>query len=144
MKKNKTHELLMIWITQTVALLFLFYVILNILISQFVSPLYFKSLTDEKSTIVAYLQAIRSLPQFQTELIHAVNTYGTWVKTEVYAQDIARQNTIEKLEEFNTKHPHQRDVLLSLAKLYKERGNIQRAQRYFQEAQAIDPEVTLE
>lgn len=115
------------------------YVILNIAFSQFISPLYFRQVFDEKNSIVSYLQRVRSLPTFQKDLILYKNLYGKRIEEEVFYNDMLRENKIKELEETLQKNPSSRDTLYNLYLLYSQAGNEPRALEYLDRARSIDP-----
>lgn len=115
------------------------YVVLNVVFSQLISPLYFRQVVDEGATIVPYLQSVRSLPTFQQDLILYKNLYGKRIEEEVFYNDILRENKIKELEETLQKNQSSRDTLYNLYLLYSQAGNEQKALEYHNRALLIDP-----
>lgn len=115
------------------------YVILNIVFSQLISPLYFRQVVDEQDTIVSYLQSVRSLPTFQKDLILYKNLYGKRIEEAVFYNDMLRDNKIKELEETLQKNPSSRDTLYNLYLLHSQAGNENRALDYLDRARSIDP-----
>lgn len=115
------------------------YVILNVMFSQLISPLYFRQVVDERDFIVPYLQSVRSLPTFQKDLILYKNLYGKRIEEEVFYNDTLRENKIKELEETLQKNPSSRDTLYNLYLLYSQAGNEPKALEYHNRALLIDP-----
>lgn len=115
------------------------YVILNVVFSQIISPLYFRQVVDEREAIVPYLQSVRSLPTFQKDLILYKNMYGKRIEEEVFYNDMLRENKIKELEETLQKNPSSRDTLYNLYLLYSQTGNEPKALEYLNKAKQIDP-----
>ena len=115
------------------------YVVLNVVFSQPISPLYFRQVVDERDAIVPYLQSVRSLPTFQKDLILYKNLYGKLIEEEVFYNDLLRENKIKELEETLQKNPSSRDTLYNLYLLYSQAGNEPKALEYLNRAKLIDP-----
>jgi len=115
------------------------YVILNVVFSQLISPLYFRQVVDERDAIVPYLQSVRSLPSFQKDLILYKNLYGKRIEEEVFYNDALRENKIKDLELLLQKNPSSRDTLYNLYLLYSQAGNEPKALEYLNRAKLIDP-----
>lgn len=115
------------------------YIILNVVFSQLISPLYFRQVVDERDSIVPYLQSVRSLPTFQKDLILYKNLYGKRIEEEVFYNDMLRENKIKELEETLQKNPSSRDTLYNLYLLYSQAGNEPKALEYLNKAKQIDP-----
>ena len=115
------------------------YVLLNVVFSQLISPLYFRQVVDERNSIVPYLQSVRSLPTFQKDLILYKNLYGKRIEEEVFYNDMLRENKIKELEVTLQKNPSSRDTLYNLYLLYSQAGNESQALEYLNKAKQIDP-----
>ena len=115
------------------------YVLLNVIFSQLISPLYFRQVVDERDAIVPYLQSVRSLPTFQKDLILYKNLYGKRIEEEVFYNDALRDNKIKDLELLLQKNPSSRDTLYNLYLLYSQAGNEPKALEYLNRAKLIDP-----
>lgn len=115
------------------------YVVLNVVFSQLISPLYFRQVVDERDAIVPYLQSVRSLPSFQKDLILYKNLYGKRIEEEVFYNDMLRENKIKELEETLLKNSSSRDTLYNLYLLYSQAGNEPEALEYRNRALLIDP-----
>jgi len=119
----------------------LLFLILNVYLSQTISPLYEKLTNNDKKAIIDYLKKIKTLPHFKTELKKFTNIFGQSIVKEVFFDDEQRKIKIKKLEEALKKNPKGRDFLINLAILYKEDGNERLAQEYFNKAKEIDPMI---
>jgi len=119
----------------------LLFLILNVYLSQTISPLYEKLTNNDKKAIIDYLKKIKTLPHFKTELKKFTNIFGQSIVKEVFFDDEQRKIKIKKLEEALKKNPKSRDVLMSLAILYQEDGNERLAKEYFKKAKEIDPMI---
>ena len=119
----------------------LLFLILNVYLSQTISPLYEKLTNNDKKATIEYLKKIKTLPYFKTELKKFTNIFGQSIVKEVFFDDEQRKIKIKKLEEALKKNPKSRDVLISLAILYQEDGNERLAKEYFKKAKEIDPMI---
>lgn len=121
--------------------IFSFFIVVagNILQSQMIPPLYFRLVAGDREAITSYLTQIRQLPVFQSELIRYKNSEGSWVEGKVFQKEWERNSRIVRLEEALKMNPASRDILFGLARLYEERGDNERAQRYLEAAKQIDP-----
>lgn len=117
------------------------YVIINLIFSQSISPLYFRQVVDEKAAIVPYLQSVRTLPTFRTDLLLYKNLYGKRIEEEVFYNDKLRSDKIRELEGFLQKNPSSRDTLYNLYLLYSQAGEEKKAVEHLNKARQIDPEL---
>ena len=120
---------------------FFVFIMINLVVSQNISPLYFQMINDEKRTVATYLTDIRKLPFFSSELIRYKNKYGEGVEKEVFKIEEARRKNITKLENALKDNPSSRDLLYNLSILYREAGDETRAGEYLKLAKEIDPNV---
>ncbi len=120
-------------------LLIFFYIFLNILFSQLISPLYFQLVKEDKKAVINFLQKIKNSAYFSPFLDKSKNIYGTQIEQEVFAEDNKRKETIAKFESFLQKNPKSRDLLYNLYLLYNEAGNKTKAEDYLERAKEIDP-----
>ena len=117
------------------------YTIVNLIFSQTISPLYFRQVVDEKAAIVPYLQSVRTLPTFRTDLLLYKNLYGKRIEEEVFYNDNLRSDKIRELEGLLQKNPSSRDTLYNLYLLYSQAGDEKKAVEYLNKARQIDPEL---
>ena len=122
------------------ASVFLF-LILNLVFSQTISPLYFQLVTENKKATLSFLEKIKQLPFFERELKNAEKVYGQGVYDEVFKSERERKLKIKNLEQALEKNSLSRDVLYSLYLLYKDHGDESKAQEYFNRAKTIDPNI---
>jgi tetratricopeptide (TPR) repeat protein len=128
-------------VAPALGLLVFIFLSLNIYFSQAIPDLYQKVVDNEKSAIVAYLRAIKPLPEFKSELSKYQVSYGDNITQSVFKEDYERQREIEKMEKLLARNSQARDVLYNLAILYKEKGDNQKAEEYLDRAKAIDPSL---
>ncbi|NCO23496.1 tetratricopeptide repeat protein [Candidatus Kuenenbacteria bacterium] len=117
------------------------FLIINIIGSQTISPLYFSVLNEDKNTTVIYLKKTMPLPFFQAELDKYKVIYGDEIEKQVFAEKYQRQQQISTLEVLLQKNPQARDVLYTLYQLYLADGKTNNAQEYLKKAQQIDPMI---
>lgn len=120
-------------------LLTFFYIFLNVLFSQLISPLYFLLVKEDKNAVINFLQKIKNRTYFTSFLAKSKNIYGAQIEQEVFAKDNKRKETIAKFESFLQKNPKSRDILYNLYLLYNEDGNKIKAKEYLRRAKEIDP-----
>lgn len=116
-----------------------FFLGLNVIYSQLVSPLYFNQVVNEKKTVIDYLKSIRTLPEFGEQLMLYKNLYGEQVEEEVFYDDSIRKQKIKNLELLLEKNLKARDILYSIFLLYSNEGDEKKALEYLDRARSIDP-----
>lgn len=115
--------------------------ILNLIGSQLISPLYFQLVNNKKGATVNFLKKIKTFPEFQKILEMNKNIYGKTVEEKVFQQENKKKLMINNLEQILIKNPKVRDVLYSLYLLYKESGDNLTAEKYLRRTKEIDPSV---
>jgi len=125
--------------------LFVFFVfillIINLISSQVISPVYFRFINNDKSATISFLEKIKKIPEFKKILEMNKNIYGKTVEEETFRQENEKKLMINNLEQKLRINPKARDVLYSLYLLYKESGDNLTAEKYFKHAKEIDPSV---
>lgn len=119
-------------------LVFLF---LNVFLSQYVPPLYFQFMNDGQNAAAYYLQLIRPLHQFSSELARLSNIYGKGLEDAAYGREIEEKILIQNYEQILQKNPYARDILLRLFSMYIEKGDKKLALEYLQRAKEVDPSL---
>ena len=117
----------------------LLYLVLNIVASQWISPLYSGLVDEQKTSIVPYLRKIVSLPDYKSEFVRYEISFGKTLIDEVTQEKRAREQLLQKLDQILYLSPQSRDVLYRLFLLYKEQGDNIKAQNYFKRAKEVDP-----
>lgn len=133
-QKSKIFEFLFV-------VLILVFIFLNFVFSQFVSPLYFHLVDNDKNAVISFLQKIKSLPEYQNILEMNNSIYGNSIKDEVFRLKNEKKTLINNLEQQLIINPKSRDVLYSLYQLYLAEGDKNRANGYLRQARAIDPSI---
>lgn len=123
-----------------IVLIFIF-LFLNLVSSQFVSPLYLKIVNNDKTAIVSFLQKIKNLPEYQNVLEMNDNIYRQTIKTEIAMFENKKKVMITDLERQLTINPRSRDILYSLYQLNSAQGDKNRASYYLKLAKDIDPSI---
>lgn len=122
------------------ASIFLF-LVLNLIFSQWISPIYFRLVGENKKETLSFLEKIKGFPFFDKELEKAENVYGPGVKDEVFRSEREKELKIKNLEQALEKNSLSRDVLYSLYLLHKDQGEQSAAQGYLNRAKTIDPNI---
>jgi len=115
------------------------FLFLNLIYSQFISPLYQKFVNNDKISTINFLQKIKNFPEFQKILEMNNGIYGPVIKKEIFAKENIKKEMINNLEQQLTFNPKARDVLYGLYQLYLQEGNENQADDYLRQAKAIDP-----
>ncbi|MCL4375110.1 hypothetical protein M1523_04605 [Patescibacteria group bacterium] len=115
--------------------------LLNLVSSQQISPLYFSLADGSHGAAINYLRRISRLDIFPDQLKQYAASYGNNLEQQIFAEKYQREAMINKLEQDIKKNPKAKDVLYRLCQLYQAKGDEKRAQSYRQMAQAIDPAV---
>jgi tetratricopeptide (TPR) repeat protein len=113
----------------------------NILLSQFISPIYFQMVNEDKSAVVSFLKKSQTLPEYEAVFTEQKAIFGDSLRTDVYSDKMKREKLISQLEDVADQNPKNRDVLYDLYLLYKQNGDTEKAQQYLDRAKAIDPLV---
>lgn len=98
-------------------------------------------MNENQKAFISYLQSIRNLSQFSSDLSRLKNIYGSGLETSVYNKEIEEKIMIQNLEQELQKSPYSRDILYSLFFLYDQKGDKKIAQEYFEQARMVDPMV---
>lgn len=133
-KKSKILKL-------SIFIILFFFLILNLISSQQISPLYFKFINNDKQAIVNLLEKIKTLPEFQKILEMNINIYGKTIEEDVFRQKNQEKLMINNLEQKLFINPKSRDILYSLYQLYLASGDKNKAEEYLRRAKALDPSV---
>jgi tetratricopeptide (TPR) repeat protein len=122
-------------------LLILLMLIMNLINSQLISPIYFRFINNDKNVTISFLEKIKTFPEFQKILEMNKNIYGKTVEEETFRQENNKKLMINNLEQILIKNPKARDVLYSLYLLYKEKGDNLTAEKYLKQAKEVDPSI---
>ena len=117
------------------------FLFLNIFLSRLVSPLYFQIVNDDQKAFVYYLQSIKNLSWFSSELSRLKNTYGNRLENDVFSKEIEEKRLIQNYEQILEKNAYSRDILYSLYLLYNQKGDKIMGEKYLIRAKTIDPMV---
>lgn len=123
------------------AILLIVFLSLNILGSQFISPIYSQFSSNDKKATVVFLQKIKEIPEYQKILDMNNNIFGNTVKDEIFTADNKKNAMINILEQQLAYTPKSRDILYGLYQLYLANGDLNRADQYFKQAKEIDPGI---
>jgi hypothetical protein len=115
------------------------FLLINVASSQFISPLYYGLVDENKTSAIAYLRKIGSLPMFDKELDKYINIYGSGLFDEVFFKEKALETKIKYFEQIYQKNSNSRDIAYSLYQLYMEKGDEKTAEKYLKQAKIIDP-----
>ncbi|MFA6532927.1 MAG: tetratricopeptide repeat protein [Patescibacteria group bacterium] len=123
-----------------VILIFAF-LFLNFSLSQFISPIYFQFVNNNKASAVNFLQKINNLPEYKRILEMNNNIYGSTIKEQIFAKNNIKKEMIKNLEQKLTINPKSRDVLYGLYQLYLEEGDKNQANDFLRRAKEVDPTI---
>ena len=121
--------------------LLFYFLFLNVISSQIISPLYFKFINEDRKSVIGYLQKIKNLAIFNEELDKSKKLFGKDIENDVFRPDIERDSKIKEFEQILIKNPQSRDILYGLFHLYSEKGDTITANKYFMQAKTIDPNI---
>ncbi|MEK7177573.1 MAG: hypothetical protein AAB705_01975 [Patescibacteria group bacterium] len=117
------------------------FLFLNLIYSQFISPIYFKLVNNNKGSTITFLQKIKDLPEYQNILDINSNIYGPAIKQEIHRQENQKKEVINNIEQQLLINPKSRDVLYSLYQLYLAEGDKNKAGEYLKRAKEVDPNI---
>ena len=122
-------------------LLIFLILIINLIYSQFISPIYFRLVNNNKGSTITFLQKIKDLPEYQNILDINSNIYGPAIKQEILRQENQKKEVINNIEQQLLINPKSRDVLYSLYQLYLAEGDKNKAGEYLKRAKEVDPNI---
>jgi len=114
----------------------------NIAASQMIHPLYGKLLNNETDAWVTFFKVTRNEKVAQEYLVDNQGKYRD-LQEEINKDNSTRLDTILRLKEYLALNTQAKDILVAIATLYKEIGDLEKANEYLQRAQEIDPAVTF-
>lgn len=120
--------------------LFMF-LVANILLSQYISPLYFRFIMDDIPATAQYIKKMQNTPQFHALFNEQKNVFGNELEEQVYMRNITQAQLKNKLEQVLKLNPKSRDALYELYVINEREGNHTLALSYLDQALAIDPKV---
>ena len=135
------HKIIKQYLKIYLCVLVFLVLILNIISSQSISFIYFKFVNNDKPSTIAFLQKIKTLPEYEKILEMNNNIYGSTVKAEIIRQENTKKDLINNLKQQLTINPKARDVLYSLYQLNLAEGNKKKAHYYLQQAKEVDPNL---
>jgi len=135
------HKIIKQYLKIYLCVLVFLILILNIISSQSISFIYFKFVNNDKPLTIAFLQKIKTLPEYEKILEMNNNIYGSTVKAEIIRQENTKKDLINNLEQQLTINPKARDVLYSLYQLNLAEGNTTKANNYLRQARKVDPNI---
>lgn len=135
----KNHKITAYQIGAFVIFFLVLLLILNIVSSQIISPVYYKLTQGGEENAVVYLKKIRELPIFEKELEKYKQIYGNGIEDLVFDEERAIDTEIKKLEQNLIKNTYSRDILNRLYLLYRQKGDSQKAEYYLRQVKQIDP-----
>jgi len=135
------HKIIKQYLKIYLCVLVFLILILNIISSQSISFIYFKFVNNDKPLTIAFLQKIKTLPEYEKILEMNNNIYGSTVKAEIIRQENTKKDLINNLKQQLTINPKARDVLYSLYQLNLAEGNTTKANNYLRQAKAVDPNI---
>ncbi|PIU37257.1 hypothetical protein COS77_03425 [Candidatus Roizmanbacteria bacterium CG06_land_8_20_14_3_00_34_14] len=138
------HKIIKQYLKIYLCVLVFLILILNIISSQSISFIYFKFVNNDKPLTIAFLQKIKTLPEYEKILEMNNNIYGSTVKAEIIRQENTKKDLINNLKQQLTINPKARDVLYSLYQLNLAEGNTTKANNYLRQARKVDPNLNFE
>ncbi len=121
--------------------LFFYFVLLNIIASQTISPIYFGLAQGGKQSAGEFLKNIQTAPEFPDELTNLTSQFGPEMRQVVFADERKRKVEINRLEDLLRHNPYARDVLYDLSILYQQSGDRQKAADYMKRSKEVDPDI---
>jgi tetratricopeptide (TPR) repeat protein len=107
-----------------------------------IPDLYFRLVNGNQAAVIKYLQLIRTLPQFKTELAKYRQIYGAKIDNYVFADENEQAVAIQKYEAVLQKNPQSATALYNLSLLYGEKGNQKQADDYLSKVKELDPTIS--
>jgi len=117
------------------------FLLVNIIASQMIPPLYFRVIKSDHKAIVVFLKRIIHLPNFTQEMSQYQAEFGSEIRTAVFGDQWQRLQLINKFEQLLAKNPKSRDLLYALYQLYHANGDQKLAGQYLNKAKAVDPAI---
>jgi len=127
--------------------LFIVYLLGNIVVSQNVSPIYYKLSTISLSKKALhndafnFLTSIRKLSEFNEFLPRFTAVFGSSLNEDIRKEDEKRAAYFKNLEYIIEKNPKSRDALLKLYLYYIQENEPDKAIYYLNKAKEVDPSL---
>jgi len=118
-----------------------FFLIFNLISSQVISPLYFQLVSNNKKSVISFLEKIKTFPEFQNIFEMNKNIYGKTVEEETFRQENNKKLMINNLEQQLIINPKARDILYSLYQLYLAEEDTVKAEEYLKRTREVDPVI---
>ena len=122
-------------------LLIFLVLIINLIYSQIISPIYFQLVNNNKAATINFLEKIKKFPEFDKILEMNKNIFGKTIEKEVFKQENEKKLLINNLEQQLAVNPKAREVLYSLYQLYSAEGDNNKAEEYLRKAKEVDPTI---
>lgn len=119
----------------------LVFLIVNIAFSQLISPLYYRVIKEDKTSVISLLEKMKDFSSFPYFFGLNKQIYGNQIEQAVFAKEIKRKETIQNLELLLQRNPKSRDIVYQLSLLYNNDGNTTKANEYLKRAKEIDREI---
>lgn len=96
---------------------------------------------SDREAAIVFLKYIRKLPVFERVYADQNALYNGELRDGVFHEELSRQEQVTKLEKAVKQYPNSRDVLYALSTIYREDGEVEKADYYLERAKQIDPLV---
>jgi len=144
MKQHENNVIILKIVRYALLGFLIFFLIINLISSQTISSIFFKFINNDKPSTIAFLQKIKTLPEYEKILEMNNNIYRSTVKAEIIRQENTKKDLINNLKQQLTINPKARDVLYSLYQLNLAEGNTTKANNYLRQARKVDPNLNFE
>ncbi|OGK19920.1 hypothetical protein A3C23_04435 [Candidatus Roizmanbacteria bacterium RIFCSPHIGHO2_02_FULL_37_13b] len=136
MSRQDTKELFLAFALSLTTL----FCIANIYLTQDLSPLLFAVSYDARQdAAIMLLRLLNKQSIYKEQLTLFKSIHGEKIEEKVTAEQNLRHQKINQLLSLLKKNPFARDVLLNLAYIYYQDGNISSSNHYYNLAKQVDP-----
>lgn len=136
------------------ASLILLFVAINVYASQLFHPLLYKILNTSQTQVYQdsvrqFLSYIENTPEYDQQFAYFNRIYGNVFAAEAIDEEFSLNNELEKYESALEQTGQTREhapprILVKIALVYLDRGDIVKAREYYNQARAIDPWIEVD
>lgn len=120
------------------------YIAINILASQYLSPLFFTIVQNPSVKDAAvFSHLIKNQPEYKEQVAYFTQIFGNQYIVEMQKNDKAREQVIEDLKQKLNKNPKSRDLLVELSIAYYYNKDFSLAKSMYHAAKQIDPALNI-
>lgn len=128
-----------------IATVLLFFVSINVLVSQLYPSLMFKVLQfNDLAATKQFLAHIEGTPFYETQYAYLNKLFSNAFVADDIQAEFSLKSELDRLNNLLEKNQNNPQVLAEIALLHFDKGDLTQARQYYQQAQAIDPWLDID